>query len=76
MRTGQSAKRSLKVLVVLLGQQGGRHQHGDLPAGLDGDEGGAHGDLGFAETDVAADHAVHRLVGAHVLEHRLDRLSA
>jgi hypothetical protein len=55
-----------EVAVVLLGQQGGRHQHRDLLAGAGGDEGGAHRDLGLAEADVAADHAVHRLAAAEV----------
>ena len=47
-------------LVVLLDEQRRRHEHGDLLAVLDGLEGGAHGDLGLAEADVAADQAVHR----------------
>ena len=50
-----------EVAVVLFGQQRGRHQHRDLLAGAGGGEGGAHGDFGLAEADVAADHAVHRL---------------
>ena len=44
-----------EVFVVLLGEQGGRHQHGDLLAILHSDEGGAHGNLGLAEADIAAD---------------------
>ena len=35
--------------VVLLREQGGGHQDGDLFAGLHGDEGGAQRDFGFAE---------------------------
>ena len=46
--------------VVLLGEHGRRHQHGDLPAVVDGLEGGADGQLGLAVADVAADEAVHR----------------
>ena len=38
----------------------------------DGFEGGADGDLGFAEADVAADEAVHRLRFLHVLLRLLD----
>ncbi|RZA21738.1 MAG: transcription-repair coupling factor, partial [Lysobacteraceae bacterium] len=38
-----------------------------------GDEGGAHRHFGLAETDVAADHAVHRLRAAEVADHRFDR---
>ena len=44
-----------------------------LPA-LTGDEGGAQRDLGLAEADVAADHAIHGLAGAQVGEHLVDRL--
>ena len=46
--------------VVLLGQDGRRHQHGDLLAVVDRLERGADGDLGLAVADVAADEAVHR----------------
>ena len=73
MRTGQSAKRSTKVGVVLLSEQRGRDQHGDLLAGLHCDECGAQRDLGLAEADVAADHAVHGLAGLEVAQHLLDR---
>ena len=52
--------------VVLLRQQRGGHQHGHLPAGLHGDEGGAQGYLGLAEAHIAANHPVHGLVGLHV----------
>ena len=58
-----------EVLVVLLGQQGGRHQHRDLGSGLDRDEGRTHGDLGLAEADIATDHPIHRLVGSQVGQH-------
>ena len=58
--------------VVLLGEQGGRHQQGHLPACLDRDEGGAQGHLGLAETDVTADHAVHRQRRFEVGNHRVD----
>ena len=47
-------------LVMLLDEQRGRHEHGHLLGVLHGLERGAHGDLGFAETHVAADQAVHR----------------
>jgi hypothetical protein len=55
---------------VLLGQEGGGHEHGDLHPVLHGLEGGPQGYLGLAEAHVAADQAVHgdgRLhVGLHV----------
>ena len=60
-------------LVVLLGQQRGRRQKGNLLAARDGDKGGAQRDLGLAETDVAAHQPVHRLRRDHVLDHRVDR---
>jgi hypothetical protein len=45
---------------VLFGEHGGGHEDGGLFAAGDGLEGGADGDFGFAESDVAADQAVHR----------------
>ena len=62
-----------EVAVVLFGQQRGRHQHRDLLAAGGGDEGGAHRHFGLAEADIAADHAIHRLRGRQVADHRLDR---
>ena len=45
---------------MLVGQQCGGHQDGDLLAVLYGLERGADSDLGLAVADVAADHPVHR----------------
>ena len=59
--------------MMLLGQDGCRHQHGHLLAGVDGLEGRADGDLGLAVADVAADQAVHRLLLGHVVLGCLDR---
>ena len=47
-------------LHVLVGQQGGGHQHRDLLAVLHSLERRAHRDLGLAVADVAAYHPVHR----------------
>ena len=58
--------------VVLLGQDRGGHEHGDLLAGVDRLERGADGDLGLAVADVAADQAVHRLGLGHVALDGLD----
>ncbi len=55
--------------VVLPGQQRGGHHDGHLGAAHGGDEGGAQGDLGLAEADVAADQPVHRPAGGQVLQH-------
>ncbi len=59
---------------MLLREQRRRHEHGDLPAAGDRGERGPKRNFGLAEADVAADHAVHRLAGAHVGQHGLDRL--
>ena len=59
--------------VVLLREQGGRHQHRDLLAGLHGDESGAQRDLGLAEADIAADDPIHGLVGLQVAQDLFDR---
>ena len=51
---------------MLLGEHGGRHQHRHLLAVVDGLEGGADGQLGFAVAHVAADEAVHWPGALHV----------
>ena len=51
---------------MLLDQQRGRHQHGDLLAVLHGLERGPHRDLGLAVSDVTADQPVHRAGPFHV----------
>ena len=53
-------------LVVLLGEQGGGHQHGHLLAVLDRLERGPDRDLGLAVADVAGDQPVHRDLALHV----------
>ncbi len=55
-------------LVMLFAEQGGRAQYGHLLAAGDGAEGGTQRDFGLAEADVAADQAVHRFAGAHVVD--------
>jgi hypothetical protein len=67
---GEAVAESLEVLFA---EQGGRAQDGDLPAAGHGAEGGAQGDFGLAEADVAADQAVHRSARFHVFDHRGDR---
>ncbi len=62
-----------EVLVMLLREQGGRREHRDLLAGGRGDERGAQRDFGLAETDVAADDAVHRSWRGEIGDDRLDR---
>jgi len=52
---------------VLLGEDGGGDEDSGLFAGHDGFKGGAQGDFGFAEADVAANEAVHGAGGFHVL---------
>ena len=53
-------------VAVLARQQCGRCQYGDLLALLDRLEGSPNGDLGLAESDVAADQPVHRERALHV----------
>ena len=57
---------------MLLGEQGGGHQHGHLAAAVHSDERGAHGHFGFAEADIAAHQTVHRLGCQHVGTHGFD----
>ena len=45
---------------MLLREHGRRREDGDLFAFHDRLEGGANRDLGFAETDIAADQPIHR----------------
>ncbi|MPN11873.1 hypothetical protein SDC9_159181 [bioreactor metagenome] len=59
---------------MLFAEQGGRAEHGHLPAAGHRAEGGAQGDLGLAEADVAADQPVHRLARFHVGDDRGDGL--
>ena len=60
---------------MLLGQNGGRHQHGHLLAALHRLERRAHGDLGLAVADVADQQPVHRPGLLHVPLDLLRRLA-
>ena len=51
---------------MLLRENSGRREHGDLFAVHDRFERGANRDFRFAETDVAADQAIHRARPFHV----------
>ena len=55
-----------EIVVVLLGEDGGGDEDGDLFSSEHGLEGGADGDLGLAEADVAAEESIHGLGGLHV----------
>ena len=59
---------------VLLGEDRGRAEDERLPAVQRHGERCAHGDLGLAEADVAADEPIHRPPRLEILLHRLDRL--
>ncbi|MNE03829.1 hypothetical protein D3C80_963420 [compost metagenome] len=63
-----------EVVVVLLGEQRGRHQHCDLLVIFDRQEGGAHRDFGFTKAHVTAHQAIHRQRLAHIAQHRINRL--
>ena len=58
-----------KVLRVLLDQQRGRGEYGDLFTTHYRHKRGAQGDFGFAETDIAAHKAVHRLRLCQIFNH-------
>ena len=61
---------------MLAGQQGGRDDDGNLLAVHGGDEGGAQRHFGLAETDVAADQAIHRTPRSQIFQHGGDRILA
>ena len=61
-----------KRIEVLLGEQCGGDQHGNLLAPLYRDERCTHGDFSFAESDVAAYQAVHSSYRRHVGDGRID----
>ena len=54
---------------MLLGQQRGWCQYGDLFAAHDRDKGRAQSHFGFAKAYIAADQAVHGARADHVLHH-------
>ena len=60
-------------LEMLPREQRRRHDHRDLLAVHRRDEGCAERNLGLAETDIAADEAIHRASGLQVLDHGVDR---
>lgn len=55
---------------MLLGEQGGGHQHRHLGLVFHRHKGGAHGHFGLAEAHIAAHQPVHGLAGLHVGNHR------
>ena len=63
-----------EVIIMLLRQQGGRHQDGHLLVVIDGEERRPHRDLGFPETDIAAHQPVHCHRLTHIAQHGIDSL--
>ena len=63
---GEAFETGGKILVMLAGEQGCRRNHRDLLAVHRRDEGGAQRNFGLAETDIAADEAIHRLAAFEV----------
>ncbi len=61
-----------EVVIVLLGQEGGGHQHGHLLAAMHGHKRRPHRHLGLAKAHVAAHQPVHALGLTHVAEHSID----
>ena len=64
---GPAGKPVTEVGMVLVSQQRGGDQNRTLTAILCGNEGGAHGYLGFAKAHIAAHQAIHHLGCAHVV---------
>ena len=62
----ERAQPAPEVVEMLLGEDDGRRQEGDLLARHDSLEGSAEGDLRLAVADIAADEAVHHLIGFHI----------
>ena len=60
--------------VVLLGQDGGRHQQADLHTLVDGLKGGAQGYFGFAVAHIAANQPIHRAGLFHIELYFIDGL--
>ena len=58
-------------LIVLMGEDGRRDEHGDLIPVINGLKSGPYRDFCFSVTDVAADEAVHGLRADHVLDDRV-----
>ena len=59
---GEVGEALFEALVVLETKDGGGGEDGDLLGILHGLEGGAHGDLGLAVADVAAEETIHGLL--------------
>ena len=57
---------------MLAGEQGGRHDDGDLLAVHDRREGGAQRNFGFPEAHIAAHKPIHRPARGEVLKHLID----
>ncbi len=60
---------------MLLRQQGGGHQHGDLFGILHREEGGAHRHFSFTKAYVTAHQTIHCQRLAHVAQHRINGLA-
>ena len=71
---GKITQPVLERIVMLKGQNGGRHQYGHLLVVGHCLECRPHGNLGLAESHVSAYQTVHRAVALHVFFHRLHSL--
>src|SRR5207253_9978395 len=61
-----------EAVVVLLGEQGGRHQDRYLTTAVHGDECRTHRHFSLAEAHVTADQAIHGFGGEHIGAYRVD----
>ena len=63
-----------EVLVMLLGQQGGWHQHRHLTATHHGHKSSTQSDLSFTKANIATDQSIHGSTGLHVFDDVFNRL--
>ena len=68
------SKAIAEVIEVLLGEQGGWHQHRHLLMVFDRQESGAHRHFRFAEANIAAHQTVHRQRLAHIAQDGVNSL--
>src|SRR5690606_38819649 len=68
----EAAETLHEIHVMLASEQGGGADEHDLHPRHGRNKGGAQGDLGLAEANIAADEAVHRFTRAQILDYVAD----
>ena len=67
------SKAVTKVFIVLLSEQGSRHQNSDLLSRLHSNKGSAHRHFCFAKAHITTNKPVHWLCGFHIANNRFNR---